>query len=144
MVLIFAVLPCNREIHENLNPSNFTNYTVYLSHPKMNSFNGKSELRRSPIHTIQLEFVATIQNVEICISKSSLSLYVLCIIFEGVLKQFLSINKEEIAESSAISSLLMLKNCFSTPSKIIHKTYSEREDLLIQISTFWIVATNSN
>ena len=73
---------------------------MYRSHQKMNSFNGKSELRRSPIHTIQLEFVATIQNVEICISKSSLSLHVLCIIFKGVQKQFLSnINKEEIAET---------------------------------------------
>ena len=51
---------------------------MHRSHPKMNSFNGKSKLRRSPIHTIQLEFVATIQSVEVCISKSSpLLFYVL-------------------------------------------------------------------
>ena len=37
--------------------------------------NRKSELRKLPIHTFQLEFVATIQNVDVCISKSSLSLF---------------------------------------------------------------------
>ena len=47
---------------------------MHCSHPKMNSFNGKSKVR-SPIHTIQLEFVAIIQNVEVCISKSSPSLF---------------------------------------------------------------------
>ena len=41
----------------------------------MNSFNGKSELRKSLMHINQLEFVAIIQNVEVCISKSSVSLF---------------------------------------------------------------------
>ena len=69
---------------DQLITSGYVTYCLYcigiytkciVSHPKMNSFNEKSKVRRSPIHTIQFEFLAKIQNVEVCIYKSSPSLF---------------------------------------------------------------------